>query len=77
MAKVSVTDALLKQYNDKELIRYISSKIDAALYDTSSDGMPFETALMACVTEIREVMPILRAVDKRMNGDNKGANIVV
>lgn len=76
MAKVNVTETLLKQYSDKELIRYVSNKLDAALYDTSSDGISLEAALMACVTEIREVMPILRAVDKRMNGDSNNHNIV-
>ena len=77
MAKVSIEETMLKNYSDKELVRYICNKIEAALYDTPSENIPFEVASMACITEIRNVMPLLRAVDRRMNGDGRGHNIVV
>lgn len=77
MSKVSVENTLLKQYTDKELVHYIRGKIDDALNSTVAEEVSPEAALTMRLTKIGALMPLLRAVDDRMNGSTKNVNIVV
>lgn len=79
MAKqVDVNETLLDVYKDKELINYLAKRLRKALQWGNTDKFPVETQAMAIVWEIGiDILPLLEAVNKRMNGDSNEPNIVV
>lgn len=76
--QVDVTEALLKEYKDKELVHFLAQKMRIILSATPAEGESYEASLAQRIEAIGDtVLPILFAVDKRMNGDSNEPNIVV
>ena len=77
MAKVDVEATLLKQYSDKDLIRYIKEELDKVLHAPSPECYSLEADCVERLSKLEPVYVLVKAVDKRMNGDSKNTNIVL
>lgn len=79
MAKqVDVNKTLLDVYNDKELVNYLAKRLRKALQWGDTDKFSVEVQAVSMVDEIYvDVLPLLEAVNRRMNGDSNEPNIVV
>lgn len=77
MAKVNIEDALLNKYSDKELVRYITGELEFCLSGPVADDISAEAVMAMRLVKVRALMPLLKAVDKRMNGGSKDPTIVV
>lgn len=77
MTKVDVENTLLKKYTDKELVHYIREELSRALDLKIVEEVSPEAKLVMRLTKIGSLMPLLKAVDDRMNGSSKNMNVVV
>lgn len=74
---VKVEETLLKRYSDKELVKYIREELERALNATVSEDCSTEAKLALRLSAAGKLLPLLRAVDKRMNGSSTGNNVVI
>lgn len=74
---VKVEETLLKKYSDKELVRYIREELERALNASVAEDCSTEAKLALRLSAAGRLLPLLRAVDKRMSGGSAGNNIVV
>ena len=79
MKEVKVTNTLLKEYNDGELVHFLAAKLKAIagrldpLLDEENVALEYGNAM----TVIAELSEIASAVDKRMNNTKDDPKIVI
>lgn len=79
MKEVKVTDTLLKEYNDKELVHFLAAKLKAIvgrldpLLDEENIALEYGNAMVV----IAELSEIASAVDKRMNKTSDDPKVVL
>lgn len=76
--EVNLTEVLLKEYKDKELVNYLAKTLRKILMTNFPKDISCEVSSAIIVDEIAEnILPLLSAVNKRMNGDSNEPNIVL
>lgn len=77
--EVKVTETLLKEYKDKELVHFIAGKLRAvstsmnSLEDTGWSQINYGSN----AEEITNLAALMTALDKRMNKDSSGPAVVL
>lgn len=75
--KVDPIETLLKQYKDKDLIRYVRITIERIMERPDCEGLSAEANLAMQYEALNEPLEILRAVDARMNGGSDDPRVVL
>lgn len=75
MKEVKITDTMLKEYKDGELVHYIATQLRDINNVTLGDQNDFNFGVV--MVEIERLSDLISAVDKRMNKISKDPNIML
>lgn len=77
MKEVKITEALLKEYKDDEIVHFIASELRQMVSRFSDTELSIEVAYGNLTTNLAMLSHIADAVDKRMNKVSSDPKIVL